>query len=62
MATSSEVMPSVRGMGLRDAVFLLENMRLKVVPKGRGKVRNQSIVAGSRVERGQTVVLEMGLP
>ena len=62
MATSSEVMPSVRGMGLRDAVFLLENMRLKVVPKGRGKVRNQSIEAGSRVERGQTVVLEMGLP
>jgi cell division protein FtsI (penicillin-binding protein 3) len=49
-------------MGLRDAVYLLENMKLKVVPRGRGKVRSQSIQAGARVQRGQTVYLEMGLP
>ncbi len=60
--TTAAVMPSVQGMGLRDAVYLLENMKLKVVPKGRGKVRSQSIQPGTRLERGQTVYLEMGLP
>lgn len=62
MAAASEVMPSVQGMGLRDAVYMLENMRLKVIPKGRGKVKTQSIQPGARVERGQTVYLEMGMP
>ena len=60
LATSPNLMPSVQGMGLRDAVYLLENMKLKVVPSGRGKVRSQSIEAGATVERGQTVFLRMG--
>jgi cell division protein FtsI (penicillin-binding protein 3) len=62
MTASADLMPSLQGMGLRDAVYLLENMKLKVVPRGRGKVRSQSIQAGARVQRGQTVYLEMGLP
>jgi cell division protein FtsI (penicillin-binding protein 3) len=62
MTASADLMPSLQGMGLRDAMYLLENMKLKVVPLGRGKVRSQSIQAGARVQRGQTVYLEMGLP
>lgn len=62
MTASAGLMPSLQGMGLRDALYLLENMKLKVVPRGRGKVRAQSIQAGARVQRGQTVYLEMGLP
>lgn len=54
------VMPSVSGMGLRDALFLLENLDLQVVPVGRGKVRSQSIQPGYPVRKGQTVLLSMG--
>ena len=31
-------MPDVRGMGLKDALFLLEDIGLNVQVKGRGKV------------------------
>ncbi len=32
-----KTMPNVKGMGLKDALYLLENMNLKVAVKGRGK-------------------------
>ncbi len=53
------LVPNVREMGLRDAVYLLENAGLKVEVLGRGKVRSQSIPPGTRVEPGQTITLEM---
>ncbi|MEI2739810.1 MAG: PASTA domain-containing protein [Chitinophagaceae bacterium] len=40
-------MPNVRGMGLKDAVYLLENMGLKVAVRGRGKITMQSVSAGN---------------
>lgn len=46
--------PNVVGMGLRDALFLLENCGLKVDPHGVGKVRRQSITAGTPI-KGQYV-------
>jgi cell division protein FtsI (penicillin-binding protein 3) len=46
--------PNVVGMGLRDALYLLENCGLKVDPHGIGKVRRQSITAGTPV-KGQYV-------
>ncbi|MCW3118235.1 MAG: peptidoglycan glycosyltransferase [Chitinophagaceae bacterium] len=54
-----QVMPNVRGMGLKDAVYLLENMGLKVQVKGRGKVMNQSIAPGSALVKSNTVILEL---
>ncbi len=38
--------PNVMGMGLRDALYLLENSGLKVDVIGVGKVRRQSVPAG----------------
>ena len=55
-----QVMPNVKGMGLKDAVYLLENMGMKVVPRGRGKVANQSLPAGSGITKGLTVYLDLG--
>ncbi len=52
-------MPNVKGMGLKDALYLLENMGVKVSVKGKGKVANQSVGAGSAVSKGMTVVLEL---
>lgn len=47
-AVEEELIPSVVGMGLRDALFLLENKGLKVSHKGVGKVSQQSIRPGTR--------------
>ncbi len=52
-------MPDVRGMGLRDALFLLENMQLKVKAKGKGKVNAQSIAAGMPIAKNQLVTIEL---
>lgn len=55
-----KAMPDVRGMGLKDALYLLENMGMKVVIKGRGKIITQSIPAGSAIMKGFTVYVELG--
>jgi cell division protein FtsI (penicillin-binding protein 3) len=54
-----KIMPNVKGMGLKDALFLLESMGLKVSVKGRGKVLKQSLEPGSGIAKGITVMLEL---
>ena len=51
--------PNVRGMGATDAVYLLENSGLRVSISGRGKVRSQSVKAGTKIQRGQYIVLRL---
>lgn len=51
--------PNVVGMGLRDAIYQLESLGLRVVAKGRGTVRSQSANPGEPVIKGSTVYLEM---
>lgn len=53
-------MPSVQGMGARDAVFLLEQLGVKVRIRGTGHVRSQSIPQGLPIEEGITCELTMG--
>jgi len=62
LPTANNIMPVVKGMGLKDALFLLENMKLKVIVNGKGKVKTQSISAGTNIVKGQTIYLEMNLP
>ena len=52
-------MPDVKGLGLKDVLFLLENRNVKVLAKGRGKVFAQSVGAGLPLSKGQTVVVEL---
>ena len=52
--------PDVRGMGVSDAVFLLENAGLRVRVKGVGKVKVQSLKPGDPVRRGAYVYLTLG--
>ncbi len=56
---AANVVPSVIGMGAKDAVYLLESRGLKVHLSGIGKVRRQSITAGSRLVKGQTIGLQL---
>ncbi|MGB4327617.1 MAG: penicillin-binding protein [Tenuifilum sp.] len=56
---SKKKVPNVVGMGLRDAIYQLESLGLRVVAKGRGTVRSQSVNPGEPVIKGSTVYLEM---
>ncbi len=53
---SDKSVPSVIGMGLKDAIYLLENRGCRVKVSGVGKVRRQSLAPGTRAS-GQTCVL-----
>jgi cell division protein FtsI (penicillin-binding protein 3) len=55
------LVPDVRGMSLRDAIFLLENSGLRVRYSGKGRVRSQSPAHGARYNEGSTVSLEMNM-
>lgn len=53
-------MPDVTGMGLKDAVYLLENNGLKVEVIGYGKVKEQSIPTGTVLVKGSKVTIKLG--
>ncbi len=51
--------PDVTGLGLKDALYLLENMGLKVEAKGKGKVTYQSIAQNTDFHKGQSINLQL---
>lgn len=57
---SSRSVPSVMGMGARDAVYMLEQKKIKVRLSGCGKVIEQSIPPGSTVRENMVCVLKLG--
>lgn len=54
-----DLMPNVKGMGLKDALYLLENLGLKVHVRGNGMVAEQSINPGSTIRHGNMVYLNL---
>jgi cell division protein FtsI (penicillin-binding protein 3) len=54
-------MPDVTGMGVKDAVFLLEQMGLKVVLNGKGNVVRQSLSPGRMYLKGAVVSLDLAM-
>ena len=56
-SSNSFIIPSVIGMGLKDAVYLTENKGLKVNVNGRGRVVSQSLPAGTVFKKGQEITL-----
>jgi cell division protein FtsI (penicillin-binding protein 3) len=55
------LVPDVRGMSLRDAVYLLENSGYRVKYSGKGRVARQSPEHGARYFEGQVVSLDMNM-
>ncbi len=53
------IVPDVTGMSLKDAVYMLENIGLQVTVSGKGKVKGQSLQAGTRIEKGQNITLQL---
>lgn len=51
--------PNAKGMGLRDALYVLENSGLKVGVVGSGMVQKQSLQPGTEVPKGSYVQIEL---
>ena len=58
--TQKGLVPDVVGMGLIDAIYVLEKFGLLVQPVGSGIVKKQSIKAGYRINKGQKIILQLG--
>lgn len=56
---NNSVVPNVKGMGLRDALFVLENAGLKVGVVGAGMVQRQSLTPGQDVREGSFIQIEL---
>ncbi len=57
--TNYKSMPNVKNMSGMDAIPLLENLGFSVNAKGNGKVKEQSVKAGSKVKKGTEIVLNL---
>ncbi len=55
------LVPDVTGMGLMDALYLLENSGLKVTVSGRGRVVKQSLRPGTRITRGNGIQIDLSM-
>ncbi len=53
------VVPNVLGMGLQDAIYLLESQGMKVKVSGFGTVRKQSIPAGNNIHTNPHISIEL---
>jgi cell division protein FtsI (penicillin-binding protein 3) len=53
------LVPNVVGMGLSDALFVLENAGLRVRFSGRGAVKSQSLRAGARISPGSEIYIHL---
>ncbi|MEO6130673.1 MAG: penicillin-binding protein, partial [Saprospiraceae bacterium] len=54
------MIPELYGMGIRDAIYLLENRGIHVQYQGVGRIRSQSIHSGQPIIRGTTIHLTLG--
>ncbi len=59
MEIKDGVMPNLYGLGLRDALYLLESRGIAVKVDGVGTVYRQSVRAGSKISRGSSVTLTL---
>jgi cell division protein FtsI (penicillin-binding protein 3) len=57
--TKESEVPQLVGMGLRDALTILENQKITVKVIGRGVIKKQSLTAGTKVSKGTTITIEL---
>jgi cell division protein FtsI (penicillin-binding protein 3) len=59
LAAPMRGVPNVKGMGLKDALYLLESENLRVAVRGRGKVMAQSLEPGSEIRKNETITIQL---
>lgn len=57
--SGNDNIPDVVGMGLKDAVYVLENKGLIAIVSGKGKVVSQSLPAGIKFKKGQKIIITL---
>lgn len=57
----NNIIPDLRGMSCKDAIYLLESMQLKVSFSGKGRVVSQSVRAGTRATKGRIINLRLNI-
>ncbi len=57
--TVTSYVPNLNGMEGMDAIALLENLGVKVKVNGIGRVKSQSVKAGEKMGKNQTITLEL---
>lgn len=60
MSEGKKLVPNVVGLGLRDAMYLLENAKINVKVTGIGKVLSQSVRPGRSVNDNPSIQLILG--
>lgn len=55
-----DIVPDVKGMSFRDAIYLLEKAGLRVFYEGRGRVQSQSLQPGARIRKGDGIYVRLG--
>ncbi len=58
-STSHQIVPDVSGMTLRDAIYLLEQSGLQVQYEGTGRVAQQSITPGVKLNKGSKILIRL---
>lgn len=58
--TGKDIVPDVRGMTFRDALYLLEQSGLTVFYEGKGRVKEQSLAPGRKIAKGDRIYIELG--
>ncbi|MBI3502664.1 MAG: transpeptidase family protein [Bacteroidetes bacterium] len=59
LSLTNNVMPNVTGMGLKDALYVLENAGLRVKIVGSGTIKKQSLKTGQKFSKGTELILEL---
>jgi cell division protein FtsI (penicillin-binding protein 3) len=54
---SKEKVPNVIGLTIKDAIYMLENLGMKVKFSGKGKVVRQSIAPGTKFDKKNSVIV-----
>lgn len=54
-----DFVPNVMGMTLRDAIYLLEKKGLIVKYEGFGRVKNQSLSIGKKIDKGDRILIKL---
>ena len=56
---SQDTVPDLTGMDLKDALYILENHGLVPVIRGKGYVREQSLLPGTPITKGNEIILHL---
>lgn len=61
ISLKTNILPNLRGMGAKDAVYILEKMHCNVKIEGKGNVISQEPLAGTAIKKGMNVKLYLSI-